>query len=235
MLCRNGRQHTIWLTMINNSNSTHPWKCPHHSLGFHPLAVDHEKQKHEEHHEVEDQNEHRQPGRLEEKRVERGPKKEKEIPPEVAFSWPLSRSHALSLGKLKSDCQLCAHSFITSSVTVPFPLISAELLNNNTKLLSFSRKLFKSPALTVKSFQTCNPVLLARRYFDQVLTNETSLQLTSVLIDKQTDARGPAINFHWKLSTTGYVTTYSSSFTLFLGGNLKSTSSRHISSHMASW
>ena len=162
-------------------------------------------------------------------------KKEKEIPPEVAFSWPSSRSHALSLGKLKSDCQLCAHSFITSSVTVPFPLISAELLNNNTKLLSFSRKLFKSPALTVKSFQTCNPVLLARRYFDQVLTNETSLQLTSVLIDKQTDARGPVINFHWKLSTTGYVTTYSSSFTLFLGGNLKSTSSRHISSHMASW
>ena len=162
-------------------------------------------------------------------------KKEKEIPPEVAFSWPLSRSHALSLGKLKSDCQLCAHSFITSSVTVPFPLISAELLNNNTKLLSFSRKIFKSPALTVKSFQTCNPVLLARRYFDQVLTNETSLQLTSVLIDKQTDARGPVINFHWKLSTTGYVTTYSSSFTLFLGGNLKSTSSRHISSHMASW
>ena len=161
-------------------------------------------------------------------------KKEKEIPPEVAFSWPSSRSHALSLGKLKSDCQLCAHSFITSSVTVPFPLISAELLNNNTKLLSFSRKLFKSPALTVKSFQTCNPVLLARRYFDQVLTNETSLQLTSVLIDKQTDARGPVINFHWKLSTTGYVTTYSSSFTLFLGGNLKSTSSRHISSHMAS-
>lgn len=43
-------------------------------------------------------------------------KKEKEIPPEVAFSWPLSRSHALSLGKLKSDCQLCAHSFITSSL-----------------------------------------------------------------------------------------------------------------------
>ena len=162
-------------------------------------------------------------------------KKEKEIPPEVAFSWPSSRSHALSLGKLKSDCQLCAHSFITSSVTVPFPLISAELLNNNTKLLSFSRKLFKSPALTVKSFQTCNPVLLARRYFDQVLTNETSLQLTSVLIDKQTDARGPAINFHWKLSTTGYVTTYSSSFPLFLGGTLKETSSRHISSHMASW
>ena len=161
-------------------------------------------------------------------------KKEKEIPPEVAFSWPSSRSHALSLGKLKSDCQLCAHSFITSSVTVPFPVVSAELLNNNTKLLSFSRKLFKSPALTVKSFQTCNPVLLARRYFDQVLTNETSLQLTSVLIDKQTDARGPVINFHWKLSTTGYVTTYSSSFTLFLGGILKSTSSRHISSHMAS-
>ena len=161
-------------------------------------------------------------------------KKEKEIPPEVAFSWPSSRSHALSLGKLKSDCQLCAHSFITSSVTVPFPVVSAELLNNNTKLLSFSRKLFKSPALTVKSFQTCNPVLLARQYLDQVLTNETSLQLTSVLIDKQTDARGPVINFHWKLSTTGYVTTYSSSFTLFLGGNLKSTSSRHISSHMAS-
>ena len=96
-------------------------------------------------------------------------KKEKEIPPEVAFSWPSSRSHALSLGKLKSDCQLCAHSFITSSVTVPFPLISAELLNNNTKLLSFSRKVYKSPALTVKSFQTCNPVLLARCYFDQVL------------------------------------------------------------------
>ena len=162
-------------------------------------------------------------------------KKEKEIPPEVAFSWPSSRSHALSLGKLKSDCQLCAHSFVTSSVTVPFPLISVELLNNNTKLLSFSRKLFKSPALTVKSFQTCNPVLLARCYFDQVLTNETSLQLTSVLIDKQTDARGPVINFHWKLSTTRYVTTYSSSSTLFLGGNLKSTSSRHISSHMASW
>ena len=162
-------------------------------------------------------------------------KKEKEIPPEVAFSWPLSRSHALSLGKLKSDCQLCAHSFITSSFTVPFPLISAELLNNNTKLLSFSRKLFKLPALTVKSFQTCNPVFLARCYFDQVLLNETSLQLTCVLIDKQTDARGPVINFHWKLSTTGYVSTYSSSFTLFLGGNLKSTSSRHISSHMASW
>ena len=116
ILCRNGRQHETWSRMINNSDSTYPWKCPHHSLGFHPLAVDHEKQKHEEHHEVEDQNEHRQPGRSEEKRVERGPKKEKEIPPEVAFSWPLSRSHALSLGKLKSDCQLCAHSFITSSL-----------------------------------------------------------------------------------------------------------------------
>ena len=69
-----GRPHATWSTMINNSNSTHPWKCPHHSLGFHPLAVDHEKQKHEEHHEVEDQNEHRQPGRSEKKRVERGPK-----------------------------------------------------------------------------------------------------------------------------------------------------------------
>ena len=81
------------------------------------LRMEIEKQKHEEHHEVEDQNEHRQPGRSEEKTVERGPpKKEKEIPPEVAFSWPSSRSHALSLGKLKSDCQLCAHSFITSSL-----------------------------------------------------------------------------------------------------------------------
>ena len=150
-----GRQHATWSKMINNSDSTHPWKCSHHSFGFHPLAVDHEKQKHEEHHEVEDQNEHRQPGRSEEKTVERGPpKKEKEIPPEVTFSWPSSRSHALSLGKLKSDCQLCAHSFITSSVTVPFPLISVELLNNNTKLLSFSGKLYKSPALTDKSFQT---------------------------------------------------------------------------------
>ena len=69
-----GCPHATWSTMINNSDSTHPWKCPHHSLGFHPLAVDHEKQKHEEHHEVEDQNEHRQPGRSEKKTVERGPK-----------------------------------------------------------------------------------------------------------------------------------------------------------------
>ena len=41
--------------------STHPDKRPHHSFSLHPLAVDHEEQQHEEHHEVEDENEHCQP------------------------------------------------------------------------------------------------------------------------------------------------------------------------------
>ena len=39
----------------------HPSECPHHSFSLHPLAVDHEEQQHEEHHEVEDENEHCQP------------------------------------------------------------------------------------------------------------------------------------------------------------------------------
>ena len=48
------------LMMVTMMILTHPNERPHHSFSLHPLlsAVDHEEQKHEEHHEVEDQNEH---------------------------------------------------------------------------------------------------------------------------------------------------------------------------------
>ena len=53
---------TKMTVMMIRMISTHPDKRPHHSFSLHPLlAVDHEQQKHEEHHEVEDQNEHGQP------------------------------------------------------------------------------------------------------------------------------------------------------------------------------
>ena len=95
---------------------THPNERPHYSFSLHPLAVHHEEQKHEEHHKVEDQNEHCQLRLLQSQPPKRSSEIEarnisSEEAPKIlpaAFSRPASRSDTYTVVAGQTSIRLSA-------------------------------------------------------------------------------------------------------------------------------